>query len=357
MITETTIDEMTEYASDELATKVKPGDENYVMGVKAGWTAPAPWWNWLFNALTKVAVETRNDVTYILTELNNVLAATGIEPDSADQAQLADAVEKLSRSIATSNNLGCVRSSDEAGSVAVDPDTGVMSVNGVGDLDAMVLPAQSLVDAIELLYEGLLSLEVGVPIQPANYDEDNPVLDTTELDNPLEIGRIDLTAGWYYIKIAGAGGGDNGGSGVLAQSWVFFPTPSTFIYCAGKGGAENEGGTNDFTTISARLPSYAEGTDSSRTGGASLLICGATQEVYIASGGAGGGGFAVKNTVMATNTTYVPGCMAPGQSEMTTGQRPFGVSGWDNSPAGGAGGVTGENGYVKIYRGLDIEVL
>lgn len=352
MITETTIDEMTEYASDALAEKAKPSDENYAMGVKAGWTAPAPWWNWLFNALTKIAVETRNDVTSLLTELNNALLAAGVQPDSANEQQLADAIEVLSRPIATADNRGTVKSSSEAGSVSVNPNTGIMSINGLGDLNNLIAPAQNLVDAIEFLYEGLLSLEIGVPVQPAQYDTSNPVLNTAALSDPLALGEINLAAGWYYIQIAGAGGGGNGGKGVLSQSWVFFPTPSTFIYCAGKGGTASAGGTNNFKTISARLPSYAEGTDATHTGGASLLICCATQEVYIASGGAGNGGFAVKNTVMATNTEYVSGCMAPGQSEMSSGQRPFGVSGWSNSNGGGAGGSTGANGYIKIYRGL-----
>lgn len=370
MISGTSLDEIAEYAGDEQAQIVKPDDLNYSLGVKAGWTAPAAWWNWLFNALTKIAIETRNDISAILAELNNTLTAAGIDPDSATQDQLADAIEKLSAAVATSENLGTVKSSYGAGNVSVDPDTGIMAVNGLGDLSAIALPVQNIVEAIELLYQGLLSLDVGVPIQPTSYDEENPVLDTTTLDDPLELGEINLAAGWYYVKIAGAGGGAsnnyNGGRGVLSQSWVFFPTPAKFIYCAGAGGkvGGNNGGTNNFKNVSARLPTYLEGTDTTFTGGSSVLINCATQEVYIASGGGGGSAatnaFALKNTVVATNTAFVAGCMGGNGSEMTAGQRPYGVSGWQNSAEGGEGGVTtsqaGSNGWIQIYRGSQIEL-
>ena len=68
MINSTTIQNMDEYASDVSAEMLVPTAEQYAEGAKNGWTAPAGWWNWLFNELTKRVGEERADVTVIIDE-------------------------------------------------------------------------------------------------------------------------------------------------------------------------------------------------------------------------------------------------------------------------------------------------
>lgn len=381
MIPSSTIDSVTEYATDASAIIERPdvdpntGVDNYAVGVKPGWTAPAGWWNWLFNAITKVIGQAKSDDEALIAEINNVLAAANpaITADAADSTQLKTAVLNILRTIATSSVLGAVKSSVTGGEVSVDAN-GIMTVNGLGDVGDLIMTSPDVVTALNVIYAGLQDIQTGVPARPATYDTDNPVVDTITVDPDTQITTydtdyhtIDISAGWYYIKIAGGGGAANGttrsgGNGVLSQNWVYFATPTTLAYCAGTGSSNSIGGTNNFKTVSARLPSYLEGTDATYTGGASVVIDCATQNVFLASGGAGGKAspyFALKNTVMANNIEYVTGCMPSGISEISSGMRPFGVTGWTNSNQGGAGGTAsstpgdtyGGDGWIQIYRG------
>jgi hypothetical protein len=71
--------------------------ESYTVGVKVGWTAPAKWWNWLFNACTARLKELYNTVTSMHNEIKNAVGGT-LDPDS--DTQLKGKLDKIQSDIA-----------------------------------------------------------------------------------------------------------------------------------------------------------------------------------------------------------------------------------------------------------------
>ena len=70
--------------------------ESYNIGVKVGWTAPAKWWNWLFNACTSRLKDLFNTVTSIHNELKNAVGGT-LDPES--DTQLKDKLEQMKKDL------------------------------------------------------------------------------------------------------------------------------------------------------------------------------------------------------------------------------------------------------------------
>ena len=419
MINGTTVSSIDEYANDQSAAKERPGvdpvtgDDYYAQGVKPGYSAPAKWWNWLFNALTKRVGEERDDLTVLINELKALLTEAGITVDATSNSQVLAAVLAILSRVATNANPGMVRSSDVDGQVQV-LSSGLMQVNGIGDfsdLPSAVAGAYTLVDAIDILYTQLINLSTGVPPQPSTYDADNPVLDTTQLSGQSNefLGAIYLDAGWYYIDLAGGAGGDTiaysqieggsativhtlrGGYGLRATGWVFVMSPGEYWYGVGRGGGHTivnfasnppdvtvgDGGDNRLGRMSCTSPSYLKGVagttpasvttsnvsqSTAGTGGATILFSGPTQEAYSVAGGSGGA-WGVQNYVTlvtakdgSSTDTYTSGETEPAQ------QKPWLPFGWvfqsDDRPAPAVidqdyPGQTPESadGWIKIYKG------
>jgi hypothetical protein len=80
------------YSSDPLGTKEQPPSPNYEDGVDVGYTAPAKWWNWLYNKITVFFSGCLTDRTAMHTELLNVLSSASVTPDSTDLQQLNDSI-------------------------------------------------------------------------------------------------------------------------------------------------------------------------------------------------------------------------------------------------------------------------
>lgn len=430
MINETTVSSMGEYASDQLAAKERPGtdpvtgDDYYAQGVKPGFSAPAKWWNWLFNALTKRVGEERNDLNVLINELKAVLTEAGVQVSATSNTQLLASVLAILQRIATTDTPGMVKSSSTDGQVQVDPNTGVMQVNGIGDFSSLppaLSSAYTLIDAIDILYTQLQIMSIGVPPQPSTYDDTNPVIDTTTMGSGLEaqFGTVHLDAGWYFVDLSGGGGGGGntesvtsssgvyrgssrtGGFGVRSTGWMFVMSPGDYIYAIGQGGGSSYrlivdgtttesrtggGGSNSWAeTNYYKLPNFMQGSDGDAnaantatggTGGCTMLIACPTQDIYCVSGGSGGN-FGVRDYVNLTGAeAYTEahteegaifyGAYASGESVPASGQFPWGVNGWTKGP-GAVGGyvdfavvegeptftrVSGENGWVKIYRGV-----
>lgn len=71
--------------------------EPYNIGVKVGWTAPAKWWNWLFNACTSRLKELFNTTTSIHNEIKNAVGGT-LDPKS--DTQLKDRLAQMKKELA-----------------------------------------------------------------------------------------------------------------------------------------------------------------------------------------------------------------------------------------------------------------
>lgn len=83
------------FSSDPAGVKEQPPSPYYADGVEVSYTAPAKWWNWLWNTITTFFTGSKADRQDILAELKNVLSAASISPDAADSGQIAKAADKI----------------------------------------------------------------------------------------------------------------------------------------------------------------------------------------------------------------------------------------------------------------------
>lgn len=81
------------FASDPQSEIAKPGNPYYANGVDVNYTAPAKWWNWLWNHISAWLSASKTDRTSMATEMQNVLSAASITPSSSDDHQLSKAVD------------------------------------------------------------------------------------------------------------------------------------------------------------------------------------------------------------------------------------------------------------------------
>ncbi len=95
MINALTQEDINIFSSDPAGVKEQPGSPYYVDGVEVGYTAPAKWWNWLWNTITTFFTVSKADRQNIFTELKNILSVASIIPDSSDNHQLTKAVDKV----------------------------------------------------------------------------------------------------------------------------------------------------------------------------------------------------------------------------------------------------------------------
>jgi hypothetical protein len=81
------------FASDPQAVIEKPGNPYYQDGVDVGYTAPAKWWNWLWNHISAWLAASKTDRTAMQTEMLNVLSAASITPSSSNDHQLSKGID------------------------------------------------------------------------------------------------------------------------------------------------------------------------------------------------------------------------------------------------------------------------
>lgn len=88
------------FGSDPETIKEKPGTTDYANGVEVQYTAPAKWWNWLWNALTSFLTHHKSDNQSMLTEEVNLLSSAGFTPSSSDGHQITKSFRKLAEDYA-----------------------------------------------------------------------------------------------------------------------------------------------------------------------------------------------------------------------------------------------------------------
>ena len=89
-------EDMSVFSSDPAGVKERPGSPYYADGVDVGYTAPAKWWNWLWNHVTAWLTDSKADRTAMRTEMANVLTAASVSPSDSDSHQLSKAVNTVS---------------------------------------------------------------------------------------------------------------------------------------------------------------------------------------------------------------------------------------------------------------------
>lgn len=128
-----------------------PSPEQMRAGVIPLDSLPAAWWNKMWCASNCAINEARDMVGQIITEVNNVLCQAGINPQAACTDQLYQSINKIRQTLATASVPGAVVSSSVASEVAVDPTTGRMTVNCLGNAASLSTSASTVVGAINEL--------------------------------------------------------------------------------------------------------------------------------------------------------------------------------------------------------------
>lgn len=88
------------FSSDPAGVKERPANGYYANGVDVGYTAPAKWWNWLWNHISAWLKDSKTDRENMLAEITNVLTAGNITPNSALNNQLSKAADNIAYGVA-----------------------------------------------------------------------------------------------------------------------------------------------------------------------------------------------------------------------------------------------------------------
>jgi hypothetical protein len=92
------------FASDPAAVVDKPGYPYYGNGVDVGYTAPAKWWNWLWNHISAWLGTSKADRTNMVAEIQNTLSAASIQPSASDSHQLSKSVDIITYGTSVGHN-------------------------------------------------------------------------------------------------------------------------------------------------------------------------------------------------------------------------------------------------------------
>lgn len=137
----------------------RPSEEDIAQGVEPLDPLPAQWWNYYWNEITSNYSNVASYAMSLGSEVVNLLQAAGLSPLDTDESQLLKAVKFLCQVIGTDSTAGAVKSSSASGKVSIAPDTGVMTVNNMGDTANLTTELKSsLVTAINELVTKLSAL-------------------------------------------------------------------------------------------------------------------------------------------------------------------------------------------------------
>ena len=164
----------------------QPTEEDINKGVSPLDPLPAQWWNYYWNIITTNYSKVASYTMSLGNEIVNLLKAANMKPSETEQDQVLRAVRYLSRVIATSDVPGAVKSSSDSGNVSVNPGTGIMTANGMGDTANLNTSLKTtLVDAINevitklsqqntdlrsYIDEKQLKIRIGAPTNPQPGD-------------------------------------------------------------------------------------------------------------------------------------------------------------------------------------------
>lgn len=175
------------YAKDTpIPAKDQPTEEDINKGVSPLDPLPAQWWNYYWNIITTNYSKVASYTMSLGNEIVNLLKAANMKPSATTQDQVLQAVRYLSRVIATTDVPGAVKSSSASGNVSVNPTTGIMTANGMGDTANLNTSLKTtLVDAINevitklsqqntdlrnYIDEKQLKIRIGAPTNPQPGD-------------------------------------------------------------------------------------------------------------------------------------------------------------------------------------------
>lgn len=128
-----------------------PNEEQLRNGVVPLDSLPAAWWNCMWNMTNGAINCARYAAGVLIDEVNTVLTRAGVCVNCGCVDQLYQAIDKIRQTIGTASVAGAVKSSSTASEVAIDPTTGIMSVNCLGNAASLTTTASTVVGAINEL--------------------------------------------------------------------------------------------------------------------------------------------------------------------------------------------------------------
>lgn len=176
------------YAKDTpVPSEQRPTADDIAKGVEPLDPLPAQWWNYYWNEITSHYSDVAAYIQSLGGEIFNLLNAAGLSPSSSSsEDQILNAVRFLCRVIGTTDVPGAVTSSTTPGQVSIDPSTGKMTANNMGNTNDLITELKSsLVDAINELVtkmgqqktelintinEKQLRIRIGAPANPQPGD-------------------------------------------------------------------------------------------------------------------------------------------------------------------------------------------
>ena len=83
------------FASDPSSVIDRPQNPYYQQGVNVNYTAPAKWWNWLWNHISAWFADSKADRSSMNSEMLNVLSAAAIQPSVSNTHQLSKGIDTV----------------------------------------------------------------------------------------------------------------------------------------------------------------------------------------------------------------------------------------------------------------------
>lgn len=203
-------------------------------------TLPAAWWNWLLYTITEQEKRMVRFFNSIFNEFRNLLTTGGIQSfDEAANNQLVTAIQAIARTPATMAVCGAIKAGTAYGTLAVDQQTGVATVNGAGSGQFNTI-AQNITDAIN-------ELDRDIGTEANNRTSADNILQNN-IDGKAPIDHASTTTDY------GVGNATNYGHVKLSDSYTE-TTPGTASEGMAASQKALQDGLNSIIAIQANVPS------------------------------------------------------------------------------------------------------
>lgn len=309
MIDKQTVEVVNTYATtSESVNRQEPSKDQYQKGVVPYDTLPAAWWNWFWHEITLNEGRTVEMLDSIFAELTKLLRDAGIDTNNPEVLnQVSSAVQTIAKWIATEERPGAVVSSSAKGKVSVDGTTGVMTANGLGDVNNLsegILLRSTAVDAINDVLAQLIKETQDRTLADRQLSQavTSSITDTVPVGTILPFAGNNVPSNLYTFcdgrTLNNADGTYNDLENALGTAWGNTPGDGLVklpdlrecvLVCCGQraSGVSNHDIYNVGDFKDDRYASHGHGNDFEVTGGSSSLSIPTLTEVTNTQGGRG----------------------------------------------------------------------
>ena len=330
MIDKQTVEVVNTYATtSESVNRQEPSKDQYQKGVVPYDTLPAAWWNWFWHEITLNEGRTVEMLDSIFAELTKLLRDAGIDTNNPEVLnQVSSAVQTIAKWIATEERPGAVVSSSTKGKVSVDGTTGVMTANGLGDVNNLsegILLRSTAVDAINDVLAQLIKETQDRTLADRQLSQaiTSTIIDTVPVGTILPFAGNNVPSKLYAFcdgrTLNNADGTFNDLENALGTAWGNTPGDGSVTLpdlreCVLVGCGQRASGVSNHDIYNVgdfkddRYASHGHGNDFKVTGGSSSLTIPTLTEVTNTTPGGRGiaypeGGYGAGARILKVGTT------------------------------------------------------